>query len=275
MTAPRVVSLVPSLSETLLGWGIAPVGVTDYCVWPAGGFPTARRVRGTKNPDTAAIVALHPDLVVADQEENRELDVQRLRAAGLEVHVTRVRGVADVAAELEALGARVGRVQAARTLADAVRRAHAGVLPAAPARRTFCPIWRDGAQHARSRAGEEQWWAVGRDTYAGDLLAAVGLAVWPDDPTGRYPQVTLDEVRAADVEVVLLPDEPYAFGPDDHRALVSGDGSSPVIRHVHGTALVWWGPRTPGALADLAALARGLGRPSGVRAASEGSGARG
>src|SRR5262245_35700425 len=73
----RVVSLVPSVTETLLDWGIRPVAVTRFCEQP--GFPT---VGGTKDPDVAAIVALEPDLVVVNDEENRREDADALAAAG-------------------------------------------------------------------------------------------------------------------------------------------------------------------------------------------------
>ena len=91
----RVVSLVPSLTEAIAV--TAPgvlVGATNWCTHPAG--LEVARVRGTKNPDRAAIAALRPDLVVANQEENRRVDVERLRSAGIPVWVTRIDGIDDV-----------------------------------------------------------------------------------------------------------------------------------------------------------------------------------
>lgn len=256
-TPARLVSLVPSLSHTLWSWGLAPrlVAVTDYCVAPVDGFPGAERIRGTKNPDVRAISALEPDLVVADQEENREIDVRRLREAGVAVHVTRVRTVADAADELAGLAEVLGVPTAGAQLVAELRAALAQVEPARPALRTFCPVWRDGADSARARRdpGQERWWAVGRDTFVGDLLRTTGFAVWPGDPDGRYPTVALDDVLAADCEVVLLPDEPYEFGEADHEPF-----AGQLIRHLDGAALTWWGPRTPAAIAELAALSREL-----------------
>ena len=245
---PRIVSLVPSLTETLWALGLAErvVGRTEYCVSPPGVFPHAREVRGTKNPDVAAIVELAPDLVLADREENREIDVRRLREAGLEVHVTGVRSVSDVARELGRLGAVLGVPAAAERLAIEVWTALDRAVPARPALRAVCPVWWDG---------QARWWLLGRDTYAGDLLGVAGFDTWPDDPASRYPQESTDAVLDTHPEVVLLPDEPYAFEPGSATPL------APVgtqVRHVHGQALLWWGPRTPGAIADLAALARGL-----------------
>ncbi len=245
---PRIVSLVPSLTETLWALGFAEqvVGRTQYCVSPPEAFARAREVRGTKNPDVAAIRELAPDLVLADREENRELDVRRLREAGLEVHVTGVRSVSDVARELERLGAVLGVPAAAERLAIEVWTALDRALPARPALRAVCPVWWDG---------QARWWLLGRDTYAGDLLRVAGFDTWPDDPASRYPQELTEAVRACCPDVVLLPDEPYAFTPGDAASVVR---TGTQVRHVHGQALLWWGPRTPGAIADLAALARGL-----------------
>ena len=86
-TVRRVVSLVPSLAEALAA--TAPerlIGATDWCSHPPG--LEVARVRGTKNPDVERIVSLAPDLVVANEEENREADLAALRSAGLEVLVT-------------------------------------------------------------------------------------------------------------------------------------------------------------------------------------------
>jgi ABC-type Fe3+-hydroxamate transport system substrate-binding protein len=255
----RLVSLVPSLSETLWWWHLADrlVGVTDWCVAPPSAFDAAVRVRGTKNPDVSAIVELAPDLVVANEEENRELDVRRLREAGVPVYVTRVRTVDDAAGALARLGDAVGAARAGAGLAQSIARA-LDQLPEPRTRlTTFAPVWRDGGP-ADGGPEDEIWWATGRDTFAGDLLARVGFDLVPADPGGRYPRHTLGEVASWGPDVVLLPDEPYPFGPDDRTAFA---GWGARTRLVDGTALSWWGPRTPHALGDLARLARQLARP--------------
>lgn len=251
-TPQRLVSLVPNLSETLWSWGLADqlVGVTDWCVEPADGFPNAERVRGTKNPDVARIVDLAPDLVVANEEENRELDVRRLRAAGTPVYVTRVRTVAEVAGCLERLGAAVGATSAAGELGDRLRAALARAEGTSrPRGRVFCPVWRGGSS---PDADEEEWWALGYDTYGGDLLARCRLDVVPDDADARYPRLPLATVSAWDPDVVLLPDEPYPFAAHDREAFA---GWRAEVVGVDGRALWWWGPRTPQALDDLCLLA--------------------
>ncbi len=248
----RLVSLVPNLSELLWDWGFADrlVGVTEWCVAPPGGFPDAQRVRGTKNPDVAAIVAMAPDLVIANEEENRAHDVERLRAAGIAVHVTRVRSLAALPGSLGRLALALGEPSAATSLIAAIEQARSGLAPPPTGRRRVaCAVWRD----APERAGpDEGWWLLGRDTYAADLLTTVGVEVLPPDPDGRYPRCTFAELAAFAPELLLLPDEPYAFGPDDVREL---ERAGLDARLVDGTALWWWGPRTPRAITELAPLA--------------------
>ena len=252
---PRsIVSLVPSLTELVVEWGLADalVGVTDFCVSPPDAFPDAERLRGTKNPDTRRIEALRPDIVLADQEESRRLDVDRLRAAGLAVWVTSVRSVRDVATSVRRLGQALGRGEAgedlARRVLSEVQGPHApGVSDGARQAASVCMIWRDGPQHG----ADECWWTVGPDTFAGDLLRVAGLPPVPVGDGGRYPRATLDEVRAASPEVVLLPDEPYAFTDDDAANFRTWSAN---VLHCSGQPLFWWGPRTPAALRWLRAV---------------------
>ena len=106
----RIVSLVPSLTEALfaLGLGDRVVGLTEWCVHPAAEVVRVPKIGGTKTPDLDAIHALAPDLVIANQEENRKRDIEKLEQAGLRVWVTypcTVREGAELLAELAELGA--------------------------------------------------------------------------------------------------------------------------------------------------------------------------
>ncbi len=106
----RIVSLVPSLTEALfsLGLGERVVAVTEWCVHPSDAVAKLPKVGGTKNPNLSEILALRPDLVIANREENRRRDVERLQAAGIPVWVTYPRTVRDATAllrELAKLGA--------------------------------------------------------------------------------------------------------------------------------------------------------------------------
>ncbi len=248
--ARRIVSLVPSLTEALFELGLGPrvVGVTDWCIHPADAVAELPKVGGTKNPSIARILELRPDLVIANQEENRERDVERLRDAGVPVWVTYPRTVADGVAlvrELAELGAPPERAQPLlRSLEIALERAQSS----APARRprVFCAIWK------------RPWMAVGADTYADDLIALCGgLNVFRDHSERRYPIVDEAEIAVAQPEVILLPDEPYAFGARDVAelsALAIPAAAAGRIHCLDGTLISWYGPRIARAIAQVSAL---------------------
>lgn len=246
----RLVSLVPNLSELVyeLGRGEDLVAVTEYCVEPPGGFDHAMRVRGTKNPDLAAIAKLKPDLVIANDEENRQIDVTRLTEQGMNVYVTHARTLPDVAACVEklctVLDAKSDGERIARAIADSAANAPVSHNPVT----VFCPIWRDGAH----KGVEETWWCVGPDTYAGALMTQAGLTLVSGDDDPRYPRLTLADVEKARPQLVLLPDEPYNFSADD--AAVFAAWSDTTVVPYAGTDLFWWGPRTADALERLTQL---------------------
>lgn len=221
--ARRVVSLVPSLTEAIAATAPgALVGATDWCTHPAD-LPV-RRVRGTKNPDRAAIEALAPDLVVANKEENRELDVRRLREAGVPVWVTDIESVTQALDAMERLIASALGLPAPAWLRQAREDWSTPAPP--PMASVAVPIWRD------------PWMVVGRSTFTGDLLARVGLRNVFDGADGRYPHVDAAAIDAAGADVVLLPDEPYVFTAQDGPEAFA---RTPT-RLVDGRLLTWYGP---------------------------------
>jgi ABC-type Fe3+-hydroxamate transport system substrate-binding protein len=232
-----VVSLVPSVTETLLAWEVRPLACTRFCEQP-----DLRAVGGTKDPDVAAIVGLHPDVVVMCDEENRREDAEALGAAGIEVHSCSPRSVADVEPALVELAAAVGAVPA-----EPARRPELPPLGL----RAFVPIWR------------RPWMSIGAATYGSSVLAALGVGNVLADLADRYPEVEPDDVRDRRPDVVLAPSEPYPFGP---RHVAELEQIAPVVL-VDGQDLFWWGVRTPAALTRLHALlvAVSPGSRDGVR----------
>lgn len=220
----RVVSLVPSLTQAVAvsAPGVL-VGATDWCSHPADLDVT--RVGGTKNPKIDRIVALVPDLVIANEEENREPDLAALRAAGVEVLVTEVRDVPQALRELARVLAACGVTARPRWLDEAEE---AWSSPGDPERRTTAvvPIWR------------RPWMVLGRDTFAGDVLARLGVDHLYATHDDRYPRVSLDELRSAAPDVVVLPDEPYRFTADDGPEAFPGLPCALVS----GRHLTWYGP---------------------------------
>lgn len=223
----RVVSLLPSATETLLAWRVEPVACTRFCEQP-----NLPHVGGTKDPDVAAIVALRPDLVVMDEEENRREDADALTAAGLDVLVTAVRSVGDVGPTLARLASAldVGEVTAISATTP-----EAGAPPP-PGPTAFVPIWR------------RPWMTINAGTYGSSLLDAVGVGNVFGDHPDRYP--TLDSLAAAAALAptrVLAPSEPYPFS-ERHRDELEAVAPATFI---DGRDLFWWGVRTPDALRRL------------------------
>ncbi|MET9514046.1 helical backbone metal receptor [Streptomyces sp. NPDC002994] len=222
---PRVVSLVPSLTEAVAV--SAPgllVGATDWCSHPAD--LDVVRIGGTKNPDVEAVVRLRPDLVIANEEENREPDLAALRQAGLTVMVTVIRDLPEALAELERVLVDGCGLSGRPAWLDAADAAWGEVPMDGPRLKAIVPIWR------------RPWMVLGRDTFAGDLLARLGVDHLYAGHAERYPRIPLDELRAAGPDLVVLPDEPYRFTADDGPEAFPGLPAALVS----GRHLTWYGP---------------------------------
>jgi ABC-type Fe3+-hydroxamate transport system substrate-binding protein len=271
----RVVSLVPSVTESLfdLAVGSRVVGVTDYCTRPAAETPQRVRVGGTKNPNIPLIISLQPDLIIMNREENRKADADALKAAGFtvwETHPTTVREALNLLWDMMDVFEEASMVPRVRQI-EVSYEWTLGLTANWTPRRVFCPIWRD------------PWMTFNADTYIHDLLLVCGAAnvfaerdrkfplkadlgqqaaLAADDPRiagrdTRYPRISLDEVVAAQPDLVLLPDEPYPFGQQDADEIAQLDipaARSGQIKLVDGSLLTWHGTRLAHALLELPPL---------------------
>jgi ABC-type Fe3+-hydroxamate transport system substrate-binding protein len=218
----RVVSLVPSLTEAVaVTCPEILVAVTDWCTHPVD--LDIERVRGTKNPNVRRIIELAPDLVLCNQEENRRIDVERMRSAGIPVWVTKIETVDEALASLRRLfthaignGVPEWLIEAETVWAPA---------PPTVTRNAVIPIWRN------------PWMVVGRNTFTGDVARRLGLRLVHADRDERYPRVSEGELTR-DIELAILPDEPYVFtrtdGPDAFPGI--------PVALVEGRSLTWYGP---------------------------------
>ena len=247
----RIVSLVPSLTETLCALGLADalVGITVYCVEPREVVAGKTRIGGEKNPDLEKIRRLEPDLVIANIEENLREHVEALRAWSIPVWVTYPRTVADGIGLITELGAVTGTEARAGEIVDEIQPLYERVRSVAsrrPAVPVFYPIWR------------APYMTINRDTYIHDMLSVCGgRNVFADRPE-RYPTVSLDEMAAARPAVILLPDEPFRFRRA-HVADFAGYVEVPAVRDgrihlVDGKPFSWHGPRIAEALRIVPSL---------------------
>ena len=246
MAPQRIVSLVPSLTETLfaLGVGERVVGRTRYCTQPPRAVGSVAKVGGTKKIDIRRVLELEPDLIVAVKEENTRDDVEALAGAGVPIFLGAPETVAGAVGMLRELA---GRVEAPRTedvLAPIERSVKRVGMRRGEPRRAFVPIWKS------------PYMSVGSDTYLHDVLTTCGGENVFGDRT-RYPVVTLQEIQAARPEIILLPDEPYPFSAEDLPEFYALDVPAARGDRIHlidGKLLTWYGPRMAGSLTQITAL---------------------
>lgn len=275
----RVVSLVPSLTESMfdLGLGEYLVGITDYCVFPPQGVAKLPRLGGTRTPRLEEIIALKPDLVMANQEENPKEVVESLEAAGIKVWVTFPKTVRQA---MDVLWIIVGlyKSRSAAVRLETLEMTLDWAEEAAKERmrwRYFCPIWQNLPDE---HSTEPAWWMTfNQDTYIHDLLRLMGgenvfaerQRLYPleadlglvepeaaSERDTRYPHVTLTEILNADPKVILLPDEPFAFDESQQARLKELLAGTKAVQQgrvipVQGNLLTWHGTRLARALSEL------------------------
>lgn len=239
----RVVSLVPSATETLFDLGVGQhlVGCTRYCVEPEVPLRKVPRVGGTKNPDLEQIAALQPDLVLANREENREEHIGWLQER-LPVYESMPRTLTEAAAFVREVGRRLDAVEAAEAIVLEIQaqlaRAEVETVFKKPVR-VFYAIWK------------KPWMAINADTYIHDLLRHAGAENVTAHLDARYPVVSPQELRGLAAELVVLPNEPFAFNAFHKKEVLELQlfGPEVPVVLVDGKDFCWHGSRSGRGLA--------------------------
>ena len=248
MAPERIVSLVPSLTETLFAFGVGEsiVGRTRYCTQPLRAVGKVQKVGGTKKIDVRRVLELAPDLVVAVKEENSKQDVQALAEAGVPVFLGAPETVDGAVQMLREL-ATIVEAPLARGVLGPIKRVVKRLKgQSGTPHRVFVPIWKD------------PYMGTGSDTYVHDVLKLSGGENVCGGAT-RYPTITLREIEALRPEVVLLPDEPYPFSVGDLPEFYDLDMPAAKEDRIHlvdGKLLTWYGPRMASSLTQVSALLR-------------------
>ncbi len=265
--ARRIVSLVPSLTEAVfaLGAGEALAGRTAFCVEPRGAVDRVDVVGGTKDPDVKRVLALAPDVVLANREENTRERVSAI-AREVPVLVTDPRSPEDVPELWRELGAVCGRGERAEREARKVEAELGRVRPERSERRPGFVYW----------VWRDPWLAAGRDTYISRLLVAAGWRNAVPERRARYPKLSPADAAALAPAAMLFSSEPYAFSLPRDLGAFGGDWSlagevwtgpeGALSVAVDGRAFGWYPLRTAEGLGRAATL-RGVlrSRPPGTR----------
>lgn len=270
----RVVSLVPSYTQSLfdLGLGDALVGISDYCTHPGDALQGIPRVGGPMDFRVDTILALQPELILANQEENDREGILALAEAGALVWMSFPRSVRTMFEMLADMVRLFGSEEAAIKLRYLESSFDWVAQAAATHTRYFCPIWQE------SRAGRVAgWMTFNRETYSSDLLdrlggenvfsgrerryppdADLGLAL-AEETCGRdtrYPRVGVEEVVYAQPDLILLPDEPYVFDQAAEEQLKVLLAETPAVRsdrvhRIEGRWIAWCGTAIGEAMQQL------------------------
>src|SRR5687768_534541 len=253
----RIVSLCPSLTELVfdLGRGAELVGRTKFCVHPADRVGAVEKVGGTKNPKVDRIIALAPDLVLLNEEENRREAADALEAAGVRCHVSVPRNAPETAAMVRSIAAALDAREAGERIARDIEARYERVVTSARGKASVSfayLIWR------------EPWMAANGDTFVSAMLGQAGAVNAFADASERYPAITPDELRAADPALVLMSTEPFPFKEShaDELARLSGLPRERFLI-VDGELLSWHGSRTPAGI-DYAEQVIAQGRARAV-----------
>ena len=230
---PRIVSLVPSVTELLCELGLADrlVGRTGFCIHPADTVRAIAKVGGTKDVNIEKIRRLAPTHLVVNIDENEKPTVDALAVFIPNVIVTHPLAPRDNLALYRLLGGIFGAQDAAEQLCGAFEREYAALaaLPPLPARRVLYCIWQD------------PWMTVSRDTYIAGMLALAGMRQWQAPDARRYPVFSWSDALAQEIDEVLLSSEPYRF-TEAHVDAIERQTGRPA-RLVDGEMMSWYGSR--------------------------------
>lgn len=225
----RIVSLVPSQTELLYDLGLQEetVGITKFCIHPETWFRSKARVGGTKTVSKDKVMALQPDLIIANKEENVKDQVEALQDIA-PVWMSDIHTLADALHMIREIGSITHRDALSEDIAGRIAQGFAGLKPARPVS-TLYLIWR------------QPWMSIGSDTFIHDMMQRLGLENVLSD-LSRYPEVTIDMLRARTPELILLSSEPYPF-KEQHMAELRQWLPHAKILLVDGEMFSWYGSR--------------------------------
>lgn len=245
MTSKRIISLVPSITELLIDLGLEDrlAGRTKFCIEPVGRVEHIPIVGGTKNFHVERIRDQKPDLIIANKEEN-DRERTLLLAEDFHVHVTDIKSLSDAIEMIHEIGALTGADLQASLLANQIERAFSDLSKPDSLNRAAYLIWQNPLMVA------------GGDTFISSMMDAAGfLNVFADRK--RYPEVTIQDVRDAHPDLLLLSSEPFPFKPKHIRLFQDTfPNTQPLL--VDGTYFSWYGSRLKEAPPYFEGLKRGI-----------------
>ena len=226
----RIVSVVPSQTELLYDLGLDNeiAGITKFCVHPDSWFRTKTRVGGTKKLDIDTIRILNPDLIIANKEENEKEHIELL-AKEFPVWISDIKSIPDALQMIQVVGLIVDREEKANRIVDDIVAGFTTLQQTVAIKRVAYFIWYN------------PWMSVGSDTFINSMILTLGWQNVFADKT-RYPEISPEELRACNPDLVLLSSEPYPF-KEKHIAEVKAILPKADVLLVDGEMFSWYGSR--------------------------------
>lgn len=237
MSYQRIISLVPSLTELFIDLGLKDclVGRTRFCIHPSNQVDTIPIIGGTKNPNIEKILALEPDLIISNKEENSKEDVEELQKH-VEVVVTEIDSIQQGLQWIHELGEKLGIKEETEDLIKSITKLIPSPSDFKPIDTAYF-IWR------------EPWMSIGSDTYINDVMKHFGLNNIFGN-RNRYPVTTLKELTIKQPDIILLSSEPFPF-KEKHILEVQAACPDSKIFLVDGEWFSWYGSRMFPAFVEL------------------------
>lgn len=239
----RIVSVVPSQTELLYDLGLDDevVGITKFCVHPESWFRNKTRVGGTKKLNIDKIRELKPDLIIANKEENERGQVEEL-SKEFPVWISDIQNIPQALQMIQVVGQLTGTEAKANELVDEIVVGFTNLQKATTSKRVAYFIWYN------------PWMSIGGDTFISNMIQTLGWQNVLKDQS-RYPEITLEQLKAYNPELVLLSSEPYPF-KEKHIEEIKATLPDAEVKLVDGEMFSWYGSRIRNAVGYFNELIR-------------------
>ena len=232
----RIISLVPSQSELLWDLGLQNelVGITKFCVHPGEMFRSAKRIGGTKTIKLDEIQKLNPNLIIANKEENQQEQIEEL-CKYFPVYISDIYNLQDALQMIKQVGVITDREGQSKKLASSIDEKYTQFKNQESRykirdKRVVYLIWKN------------PYMAAGSSTFITNMLNECGFINTFGNHAGRYPAVSIEELKREKPDFIFLSSEPYPFKEKHIKELQSHLPQTKIIL-VDGEMFSWYGSR--------------------------------
>lgn len=229
---PRILSLVPSTTETLCELGLEQniVGITRYCVHPPEIKYSAQVIGGTKQLNLKQVEQLNADLAIGNKEENTPKINNYFKSKKIPFFIAFPQNTDQAIDDILKLGLLFDKQQEAEEICLEIKERRSKLRSIKTSFTYAYLIWR------------RPWMSINSQTFIGAMLSEIGGQNIFADEANRYPEITLRKIVSKQPDVIFLSSEPYSFKPE-HIQEIRDAGYANPIREIDGEYCSWHGVR--------------------------------